>query len=77
MAATLDLGPQIENLREAEIDRVPRRLGLKRSRHCGQLIASAEKETTRLSGPFLGYYREERYVCVFYGRRSSQAPAGA
>jgi hypothetical protein len=38
-AATLDLGPQIENLREAELDRAPRRLGLKRSRrHCDQFI---------------------------------------
>jgi hypothetical protein len=37
VAATLDLGPQIENLREAELDRVPRRLWLKRSRHRGQL----------------------------------------
>ena len=33
MAATLDLGPQIQNLREAELDRAPCRLGLKRSRH--------------------------------------------
>ena len=33
VAATLDLGPQIENLREAELDRAPRRLGLERSRH--------------------------------------------
>jgi hypothetical protein len=40
VAATLDLGPHIENLREAELDRAPRRLGLKRSRsrHCGQFI---------------------------------------
>src|SRR5215218_11497960 len=37
VAATLDLGPQIENLREAELDRVPRRLWLKRSGHSGQL----------------------------------------
>jgi hypothetical protein len=37
VAATLDLGPQIQNLREAKLDRVPRRLWLKRSRHCGQL----------------------------------------
>jgi hypothetical protein len=28
VAATLDLGPEIENLREAELDRVPSRLGL-------------------------------------------------
>src|SRR5215218_2815782 len=33
VAATLDLGPQIEALREAVLDRVPRSLGLKRSRH--------------------------------------------
>src|SRR5215207_8598112 len=39
VAATLDLGPQIENLREAELDRVPRRLRLKSSRHCRQFIA--------------------------------------
>jgi hypothetical protein len=37
VAATLDLGPQIQNLREAELDRVPRRLWLKRSRHLSQL----------------------------------------
>lgn len=34
MAATLDPGPQIENLREAELDRAPRRLGLHRTHHC-------------------------------------------
>ena len=38
-AATLDLGPQIENLRKAELDRVPRRLGLERMRHCVELSA--------------------------------------
>jgi hypothetical protein len=24
----------------------------------------ANRETARRSGPFLGYYREERYVCI-------------
>jgi hypothetical protein len=41
VAATLDLGPQIKNLREAELDRIPRRLWLKRSRHCGPLSRGA------------------------------------
>ena len=39
VAATLELSPQIENLRGAALDRVPRRVGLKScSRHCGQFI---------------------------------------
>ena len=33
MTATLELSPQIENLREAELHRAPRGLGLKRSPH--------------------------------------------
>jgi hypothetical protein len=38
VAATLELSPQIENLRVADLDRPPRLLGLNSSRHCGQFI---------------------------------------
>ncbi|MGZ5331830.1 MAG: hypothetical protein ACXWFH_11105 [Solirubrobacterales bacterium] len=37
-----------------------------RSRSGGKRCKSANKETTLRRGPFLGYYREERYVCCFF-----------
>lgn len=50
VAATLDLGPQIENLREAELDRVPRRLRLKSSRHGVNLREGRVATASGISG---------------------------
>jgi len=50
VAATLHPGPQIENLREAELDRAPRRIGLHGTHHCvrflhgGQFTGEVAKE---------------------------------
>src|SRR4051794_14426184 len=32
----------------------------------GNTLQTLQKETTLRRGPFLGYYREERYVCCFF-----------
>src|SRR5262249_53073613 len=40
---TLELGPQVENLREAKLDRIPRRPGLESTRHCREITPSSRR----------------------------------
>src|SRR5262245_31924134 len=41
-----------------------------------EVPAYPQKETTLRRGPFLGYYREERYVCCLWEVTGTQAPSG-
>jgi hypothetical protein len=42
----------------------------------GESPAKQAKETALRRGPFLGYYREERYVLLSVGGSRYQAPSG-
>jgi hypothetical protein len=42
----------------------------------GEIPARTHSETALRRGPFLGYYREERYVCCLWEVGRYQAPSG-
>ncbi len=50
VAATLDPGPQIKNLREAELDRAPCCIGLHRTHHCVRSLHRGRFSQTRGGG---------------------------